>query len=174
MDKKQQKATSDKSVVQEIALRGTESRQRDKKKENMLNAMESNLGHISDSCRAAGIGRQTHYLWMGKDKNYAERIYNLGERQIDTVESKLFTLIEKGNVIATIFYLKTKGSARGYQESTTITGVNGTPLIPAPIYPPEITVKILRNGTPPTETDTDTDEHYTPGNTTIRRTGGNI
>lgn len=47
------------------------------------------------------------------------------ERLTDHVESKLHSEIDKGNVTAIIFYLKTKAKDRGYVERQELTGKDG-------------------------------------------------
>ena len=88
----------------------------DIKKEAMIEALESSLGVVTTAANLAGIHRDTHYDWMKKDPEYADRVMNIENRALDFAESKLHKLIERGNVAATIFYLKTKGKNRGYVE----------------------------------------------------------
>jgi hypothetical protein len=53
------------------------------------------------------------------------------ERVLDLAESQLVNAIKASNLTAVIFYLKTKGKARGYSERQEITGPNGGPVISA-------------------------------------------
>lgn len=82
----------------------------------MLSALESSLGVVSTSCEAVGISRQTHYDWMKTDGTYRKSVEDLENIALDFAESQLHQLIKAGNVVATIFYLKTKGKRRGYVE----------------------------------------------------------
>jgi len=50
------------------------------------------------------------------------------ELNLDTAESQLMSLIANGNLRAVIFYLKTKGKARGYVERVEATGSGGGPI----------------------------------------------
>ncbi len=50
------------------------------------------------------------------------------EQNLDLAETKLLTAIRDGNLTAVIFYLKTKGKARGYTERSEVTGVDGGPI----------------------------------------------
>ena len=43
-------------------------------KKLMLEALENNLGIVEASRKQVGISRQTHYLWMEKDKDYAAKV----------------------------------------------------------------------------------------------------
>lgn len=84
-------------------------------------------------CKALNIARSTLDKWVNGDSDLKGAIELQNENNIDWVESKLFELIEgvtvqekRGkeeviyttapNVTAIIFYLKTKGKARGYVE----------------------------------------------------------
>ena len=90
--------------------------QSDTRKRAMIEALESSLGVVSTSCEVVGISRQTHYDWMKTDETYRKSVEALDDVAIDFAESQLHQLIKAGNVVATIFYLKTKGKRRGYVE----------------------------------------------------------
>jgi hypothetical protein len=67
--------------------------------------------------------------------NYLERYPALREveaeildQNLDLAETKLLTAIRDGNLTAVIFYLKTKGKARGYTERAEVTGADGGPI----------------------------------------------
>ena len=51
----------------------------------------------------------------------------------DVAETALMNAIIKGNIVATIFYLKTKHKDRGYVERSELTGVGGVPFRNAPL-----------------------------------------
>ena len=87
-----------------------------KNKQKMIEAMEQCRCIVSDACKAVGIARQTHYNWMADDPDYANSITSLNDTAVDWVESKLYDLIRLGDTTATIFYLKTKGRKRGFNE----------------------------------------------------------
>jgi hypothetical protein len=82
----------------------------------MLDALESSLGVVSIACANVGISRQTHYDWMKSDTDYRQSVEAVADTTLDFVESKLHELIRSGNVVAILFYLKTKGKKRGYIE----------------------------------------------------------
>ena len=50
------------------------------------------------------------------------------ERNLDLAESGLLDAINKGNLTAIMFYLKTKGKHRGYAERHQIEGKDGAPV----------------------------------------------
>ena len=85
-------------------------------KKELISALQSNLGIVSNACEALGISRTTYYKYYNKDSEFRSEVDNVGEHTLDFVESKLFDLIDNGNVAATIFYMKTKGKRRGYIE----------------------------------------------------------
>ena len=88
----------------------------DKKKKDFIEALRNNLGHISNACEAAKIGRRTYYDWIDKDKNFKEDTEHIQESLLDLAECKLLENIENNENTAIIFYLKTKGKKRGYIE----------------------------------------------------------
>ncbi len=92
------------------------------KKKAFLAKMESTLGNITASCKAANIARSTYYEWMEKDPKFAKAVDDLAESNIDFAESCLKQQIKDGNTTATIFYLKTKGKNRGYIETNELIG----------------------------------------------------
>jgi len=89
-----------------------------KTKELMLESLKKNLGNVSLATKEVGIDRTTHYNWMKKDKKYKKAVNEMDDFVLDFAENALFKNINKGNVTAQIFYLKTKGKKRGYVEQT--------------------------------------------------------
>ena len=85
-------------------------------KRALLEAMEQSLGVVTTACRKVGIGRTTYYEYMKTDPAFAAAIDELQNVAIDFAESQLHKQIADGNATATIFFLKTKGKARGYVE----------------------------------------------------------
>lgn len=85
-------------------------------KKEMLQALRKSLGIVSTASEIAGIHRSMHYAWMKEDEEYKREAERIREHVLDFAESHLFKLIEEGNVSATIFFLKTRGKARGYTE----------------------------------------------------------
>lgn len=84
------------------------------KKKLMLEALESSMGIVTTACKAVGISRGTHYLWMNIDEGYRASVMMIENSALDFAESKLFEKITEGDITATIFFLKTKGKLRGY------------------------------------------------------------
>jgi len=86
------------------------------KKEAMLSALERSLGVVSPAAEAANVDRTSHYRWMNDDPEYRAAVASINEKGIDFADNALYKLISSGNPAATIFFLKTKGKARGYIE----------------------------------------------------------
>lgn len=86
------------------------------KKKAMIEALKKNMGSITLSTEKVGIHRRTHYDWLEADPLYKEEYENIDNYVIDFVENALHKNINKGNVVAQIFYLKTKAKHRGYVE----------------------------------------------------------
>ena len=98
-------------------------------KQDMLKALEQSLGIVTTACRAAGISRKTHYLWLEADPAYAAEVAAVQEQALDYVESQLFKLVQNMETAAVIFYLKTKGKARGYVERVQTQEVKPGPFV---------------------------------------------
>ena len=94
-------------------------------KRAMLDALEKSLGVVTAACKAVGIGRTTHYLWMQEDAEYRAAVEGLSDVALDFAESQLHKQIKDGNSTATIFYLKTKGKKRGYIERQEVEVASG-------------------------------------------------
>ncbi len=65
---------------------------------------------------------------MGNDPDYAAKVAELGGVALDYAEGQLFKNMREGREASVIFFLKTKGKARGYQDSMAITGADGGPI----------------------------------------------
>lgn len=91
---------------------------KDESKAKFLEAFSAAAGIVLTACEAVNISRSTFYRWMKTDGEFAERVEEISEEQIDFVEGKLLRQIKEGDTTAIIFYLKTKGKKRGYSEKT--------------------------------------------------------
>lgn len=85
-------------------------------KQAFLEALNASYGIIAEACEAMHMSRSTFYRWYKTDEEFKEQVDIVTETQIDYVESKLIKNISAGDTTAIIFYLKTKGKARGYSE----------------------------------------------------------
>jgi CRP-like cAMP-binding protein len=89
-------------------------------KKALLAAMEKSLGVVTTACKAVGIDRTTFYKYLNEDPDFATAVAELENVALDFAESSLMKQIQEGQTAATIFYLKTKGKARGYVERSEI------------------------------------------------------
>lgn len=80
---------------------------------NFLKILEDSMGVISLALETSGVSRQDYDMWM-EEIQFKERVKYISEKLLDHVESRLLKEIEKGNLQAIQFYLKTKGRNRGY------------------------------------------------------------
>lgn len=87
-------------------------------KEAFIIAYKENFGNISISCEAAGVGRGQYKSWLASDPEFGKRLAEIEPEEImlDFGEQKLMERIARGDTLATMFLLKTKGKRRGYIE----------------------------------------------------------
>ena len=90
-------------------------------KKAVLEALEKSLGVVTTACKMAGIGRTQYYTWLKEDEEFRSFVEDIENITLDFAESQLHKQIKEGSTAATIFYLKTKGSKRGYIEKQDIT-----------------------------------------------------
>jgi tRNA(Leu) C34 or U34 (ribose-2'-O)-methylase TrmL len=88
----------------------------DCRKQALLAALKTSRFVIATACESAGVGRRTFYYWMDTDADFKRAVEDTQEEATDYVESKLMQCIDAGKERSIIFYLKTKGRKRGYQE----------------------------------------------------------
>ena len=72
--------------------------------------------NVAVTCDAVKIGRQTYYDWLKTDQEFKQDCEDVYQGIKDNAESKLQDLINKLNVVAVIYFLKTKCRDRGYDE----------------------------------------------------------
>jgi hypothetical protein len=91
---------------------------RDISKEAFIIAYKENFGNITIACESAGVGRGQYKAWCDKDPEFRQRLAEIEPEEImlDFGEHKLMERIAKGDTLATMFLLKTKGKRRGYIE----------------------------------------------------------
>lgn len=78
-----------------------------------LAVLEQSLGVVSLALKKTGVRRETYEDWCD-NIFFTERVVEIDETSVDYVENQLLKQIEKGNISAITFYLKTKGKNRGY------------------------------------------------------------
>ena len=98
------------------------------RKKRVLRALVTSLNVVSSACAKSGVSRARFYIYVRDDPEFARITKELDEYTLDFVEQRLYGLIQTGDTAATIFFLKTRGKARGYVERQELTGPNGAPL----------------------------------------------
>ena len=98
------------------------------KKKRFLEALREAKGNISLACEIVGINRSTYYRWL-KNEKFKNEVEKINEEAIEFVENKLMERIEKGDLGAIIFFLKTKAKHRGWSEKIEVKHENQTPII---------------------------------------------
>jgi hypothetical protein len=91
-------------------------------KEAFIIAYRENFGNITIACQACGISRTMYQGWMKNDNEFKKALAEIEpeELMLDWGEHKLMERITKGDTLATMFLLKTKGKRRGYIEKTEV------------------------------------------------------
>jgi hypothetical protein len=91
-------------------------------KEAFIIAYRENFGNITIACQACGISRTMYQNWMKNDPEFKKALAEIEPEEImlDWGEHKLMERITKGDTLATMFLLKTKGKRRGYIEKTEV------------------------------------------------------
>jgi hypothetical protein len=89
-------------------------------KKELIEAMIHSHCIVTDACDTVGVSRKTYYDYLKNDQEFKKEIDDIQNTALDFVEGELYKRIEKGDTTAIIFYLKTKGSTRGYIEKQQI------------------------------------------------------
>ena len=95
-------------------------KERNLKKETLLQALESSLGIVSTACNRTGISRSSFYKWYKEDEEFRKKVDDIDNVKLDYVETKLFKNIENEKEKSIIFYLQHKGHKRGYIQKQNI------------------------------------------------------
>ncbi|MGI9068556.1 MAG: hypothetical protein ACR2HX_19410 [Pyrinomonadaceae bacterium] len=82
----------------------------------LIEALKELDGNMAAVARRYHCDRRTVWQRVDGDPALRELVDELSETFIDEAENKLYEAIRDGNVVATIFFLKTKGRGRGYSE----------------------------------------------------------
>lgn len=89
-----------------------------KKMNDFLKAYDLTLGNVSKACEKVNIARKTFYDWKKTYQEFAEKVSEIEEKNIDFAETMLLKNIRDGKENSIMFFLKTKGKERGYVEKT--------------------------------------------------------
>ena len=94
------------------------------KQRRFIESFVKNMGNITKTCKTIGISRQTFYDWQKNSELFKKVVDEVNHVLLDFAEGQLFELMKDKNPSAVIFYLKTKGKQRGYQQSANIDHTN--------------------------------------------------
>lgn len=81
--------------------------------ELFLSILEKSLGIVSIALQKAEVSRDEYVFWQDNIE-FKRRLDLISDTSVDYVENKLLALINKNDLSAIQFYLKTKGKKRGY------------------------------------------------------------
>lgn len=84
--------------------------------EQVIEAVRKNKGILTLVARDLGCTRQTIHNYVNRYPTIAAAVEDERESLLDMAEGKLFDQVNKGNITAIIFTLKTLGKHRGYVE----------------------------------------------------------
>jgi hypothetical protein len=85
-----------------------------RRKSLFLSALEASLGMTGTAAKLSQVHRNTVQDWRKSDAAFRRQFEEICERSLDFVESQLFKAIERGDMAAITFHLRTKGGQRGY------------------------------------------------------------
>lgn len=91
----------------------------------MLDAIRRNKGILAQVARELGTSRSVIYDYVARHKQLMEEAGVAREELIDLAEWKLVEAIERGEIAAILFCLKTLGRNRGWAERYELTGPAG-------------------------------------------------
>jgi DNA-binding Lrp family transcriptional regulator len=94
----------------------------------IIKALEKNAGVITAAAESLGMDRASLSRRINKSEKLKTACEEISESMVDLAEGKLLLALRNGNMTAIIFYLKTKGKARGYIERSEFTGAGGGPV----------------------------------------------
>jgi hypothetical protein len=85
--------------------------------DEIIEALVAENGMLTLAAKRLKISYNTLKKYIGKNPKVQEAISGVEEYMLDTVQKKLYAMIEEGNSGAVYFYLKCKGKSRGFIES---------------------------------------------------------
>ena len=97
--------------------------------QQMIDAIQDAKGILTVAARKLQCSRMTVYRYINKYNTVKDAYEETNESNIDFVETKLMEQINKGNITAIIFFLKTKAKHRGYVERQELTGAEGNEIV---------------------------------------------
>src|SRR3990167_2121441 len=103
----------------------------DPKKKLFVQCYRQTFGHITNSCMAVEITRQTYYNWLEKDDIFRDLILHAEYELNDDVREVLVQKAAEGDLTAVIFYLKNRHPDFKQQYINTAVQINFKKVIDA-------------------------------------------
>jgi hypothetical protein len=100
------------------------SRKKIPDRQALIDALREADGNMASVARKFDCSRSTVWGYVDNDAELRELTDELTETFIDEAESQLYKHIREGNIVATIFFLKTKARHRGYSERLELIPLN--------------------------------------------------
>lgn len=96
----------------------------------VIEAIQKARGMLAIAARDLKCARKTLIDYAAKSPEIEKALQEARELQKDVTEARLYQLIDKGELGAICFYLKTQARDRGYIEYSRVehTGANGGPI----------------------------------------------
>jgi len=110
------------------------SKKRELRAQKIIVAIKESKGLLTLAAKKAGIGYTTLWRYTQDFPSVRQAVEEAKEQMTDFAEGKLFEQINKSNITAIIFYLKTKGKSRGYIERHEVGGEGGGPVTIKVVY----------------------------------------
>lgn len=100
------------------------SRRKIPSKQALIDALHECRGNMAAVGRRFNVARQRVSELVRADPKLQEIVEEETEAFIDIAEQLLYKHIVEGNIVATIFFLKTRARHRGYSEKFEITAIS--------------------------------------------------
>lgn len=88
-----------------------------KVKNDLLILLDGNGANVSAACEAVQISRQTFYVWLSDDEEFAGNVHSVREKVLDNIETAMYKEAIGGNVTAAALILNARGKHRGYGQN---------------------------------------------------------
>jgi hypothetical protein len=92
----------------------------EQRKSEFLKALDENIGIATTVCIKHGITRDTYYRWLRSDPDFAEKVQAIKDRGVDFAEDMLMSKVVAGDLQAVMFFLRSQGKHRGWNDKVDI------------------------------------------------------
>lgn len=106
----------------------------------LIPKLREHKGNLAACGRHFHVTRERIRQIVAEDEELSRIVFEERESFLDVAENALYDAIIDGNIVATIFFLKTQGKSRGYIERAELSGPNGLP------FQAQIEVDLFPNG----------------------------